>query len=40
MNVPATASFAAAALGLLEALAAHAFAREAAREFERERKKR
>ena len=39
MNVPATASFAAAALGLLEALAAHAFAREAAREFERERKK-
>lgn len=35
--VPATASFAAAALGLLEALAEHAFARDAARDYERAR---
>ena len=34
-SVPATASFAAAALRLLEALAAHAFARDAARDLER-----
>jgi hypothetical protein len=34
-SVPATASFAAAALRLLEALAAHAFVRDAARDLER-----
>ena len=37
-SVPATASFAAAALRLLEALAAHAFARDAARDLERKKK--
>ena len=37
-SVPATASFAAAALRLLEALAAHAVARDAARDLERKKK--